>query len=188
VKLIWKQLRALLTLAMQDEEQITEEKWLCMSKQFSTNFTARYCDEDVTLYIHVFVYHIGYYLEKYGNLELFTNYTIEGHHHYNKVAIQSGTNDFSNADSAHNLQYQLLTYSWQKQQSVPLPSQLWKHHQPSWRFEYTQSKWCNYVCGYRYRKLLVLLCHVFVKKWTYNSTHHMYLHVSQWNSNCIFNW
>lgn len=28
----------------------------------------------------LFVYHVGYYLEKYGNLEIFANYAIEGRH------------------------------------------------------------------------------------------------------------
>jgi len=55
--------------------------------------------------------HVGFYLEKYGNLELYANYAIEGRHRYNKQVISSGTNGFGRADGLHNIQFQQLTRS-----------------------------------------------------------------------------
>lgn len=111
LKTIWQQFWALLTLASQSETPVTEENWLAKAKIFANNYLKRYCAEDITPYIHVFVYHVGYYLEKYGNLEIFANYAIEGRHHYNKQVIASASNGFGRADGARNIQYQQLTRS-----------------------------------------------------------------------------
>ena len=133
MKQIWKQLWALLTLAMQDEKKISEQEWLRMARQFGSHFVARYCKEDVTPYLHVLVYHVGFYLEKYGNLEIFANYAIEGRHRYNKLAIPSGTSGFNHPSGPHNVQYQLITRSWREDDlQSSLNEDKTGRHKPSW--------------------------------------------------------
>jgi hypothetical protein len=52
-------------LASQEESKVTQKEWLGWARTFGVEFTALYSDEDVTPYLHVFVYHIGYFLETY---------------------------------------------------------------------------------------------------------------------------
>lgn len=94
MKLLWKQFWALLTYCS-SKESISEEQWLTKARQFGKTFVHRYQAEDVTPYLHVFIYHVGYYLSKYGCLEMFANYGIEGRHRYNKRIITTGTNGYS---------------------------------------------------------------------------------------------
>lgn len=101
----------LLSVLVQPFEGITEKWWLSHAKQLAKLFIERYQAEDVTPYLHVFVYHIGYYLQRYGSLEAFANYAIEGRHHFNKVMISNGTSGFSNSASENNIQMQQLRRS-----------------------------------------------------------------------------
>lgn len=50
---------------MAEESDMTEDDWLDKARAFGHLYTSIYCPEDVTPYLHVFVYHIGFYLEKY---------------------------------------------------------------------------------------------------------------------------
>lgn len=44
---------------------MTEAEWKAKARAFAQLFCEVYYDEAVTPYLHVFVYHIGYYIEKY---------------------------------------------------------------------------------------------------------------------------
>lgn len=39
-----------------------------------------YASEDVTMYIHIFVYHYSFYLKTYNSIKKFTNFALEGKH------------------------------------------------------------------------------------------------------------
>lgn len=54
-----------------------------------------YSKKEVTPYLHILIYHIGYYRERYGGLEKYGNFAIEGRHQWNKSAIRTGTSQFS---------------------------------------------------------------------------------------------
>ncbi len=68
----------LYSLMRQPKVHISEAQWQEEAQQFGKAFVAYYCNEDVTPYIHVFVYHVGYFLEHYQSIERFGNYAIEG--------------------------------------------------------------------------------------------------------------
>jgi hypothetical protein len=68
--------------------------------------------KDVTTYKHIFVFHFGYFLERYGCLERFANFGIENMHACNKRVIISATNGFAGLDEGQStLAKQLLTHS-----------------------------------------------------------------------------
>ena len=54
-----------------------------------------YSDEDVTTYIHIFVYHYGYFLHKFNGIEKFSNYALEGKHSEMKRILAHSTSRFS---------------------------------------------------------------------------------------------
>jgi hypothetical protein len=67
----------------------------------------------VTLYMHVFVYHLGYYLEQYSSIELLANYATEGRYKYNKQVLVSATNGWSFQNKHdNNITKQLFSYSY----------------------------------------------------------------------------
>lgn len=43
-------------------------------------FVIMHSAEEVTTYIHIFIYHYGYFLEKYSGVEKFSNYVLESKH------------------------------------------------------------------------------------------------------------
>jgi hypothetical protein len=89
--------------------------WLEKSQKFGKLFAKVYSKEDVTPYLHVFVYHVGYYVEHYGSMEMYANYAIESHHKSNKDAIKHNTNGFSNNDDPNkSVQMQQLRLSVRK--------------------------------------------------------------------------
>jgi hypothetical protein len=111
VKLLWKQAWVLLSVLAEPQFDIKEEWWMEKAKQFAKLFVKRYPAEDITPYIHVLVYHLGFYMETYGNLEIFANYAIEGRHQYNKRMLFNGTNGFGKFQNEKNLPMQQLLRS-----------------------------------------------------------------------------
>jgi len=66
---VWKQYHDLVSLSKQAHVAISEEEWLSHARRFGTSFTNCFRPEDVTPYIHVFVYHFGYFMEKFDGIE-----------------------------------------------------------------------------------------------------------------------
>lgn len=111
--LLWRQYFYLMAKALQEKSDVTEEWWLTHTKMFATNFKTVFYELAVTPYMHVFVYHLGFYLEKYGSVEIFANYATEGRHRYNKRVIVSATNGWAHRGGRDNdLTKQLLTHSF----------------------------------------------------------------------------
>lgn len=86
---IWNDFRVLLALSCSDIP-VKETWWRVRAKRLGRSFVSLYGKESVTPYLHVFIYHFGFYLDRYGNLEKFGNYAIEGMHHYNKQMVRTG--------------------------------------------------------------------------------------------------
>jgi hypothetical protein len=80
----WQLFHKLISLAVQPKVSITEKQWLEEAKPFGKAFTARYTKQEVTTYIHLFIYHVGFYLEKYESIEIFANVATESMHSLNK--------------------------------------------------------------------------------------------------------
>ncbi len=78
IQIIWEQFFELSSLIAQAQVKITEEEWLTKALQFREAFLQVYCAEQVTPYIHVLIYHVGFFLEHYHGIEKFANYALEG--------------------------------------------------------------------------------------------------------------
>jgi hypothetical protein len=92
---IWRTFHKLATLACQARVTITEAEWLTQAQEFGKLFIDCYEARNTTPYIHIFVYHVGYFLETYEGIEKFANYALECKHRTNKIRLRSGTSGFS---------------------------------------------------------------------------------------------
>lgn len=72
-----------------------EEEWRTQAQHFGQLFTNCYEAHNTTTYIHIFVYHLSYYLEKYHRVKKFANYALKCKHCTNKIQMCSGTSGFS---------------------------------------------------------------------------------------------
>jgi hypothetical protein len=85
---IWRWYHELVLLLVQAHVSITEEQWKVEVWELGWLYVKCWGQDEVTPYLHVFIYHIGYYLEQYGGIEKFGNYALEGKHSCNKVILQ----------------------------------------------------------------------------------------------------
>lgn len=96
LRLLFQRLWYLLSIlsADQKETKVTEAEWIRMAKQFAVLFNSQTAEEKATSYLHVFVYHVGSYLEKYHSLESLANYSIEGTVKWVKTHTREASNKF----------------------------------------------------------------------------------------------
>lgn len=113
VRPVWKHLIELLALAS-SEDQITNGFWLCEARTFGNEFLNVYDANAVTPYLHVLIYHVGYYRERYGSLERLSNLGIEGQHARNKKTVRRRTNGY--AKRKRGVTYQQLVASKLREQ------------------------------------------------------------------------
>jgi hypothetical protein len=78
---------------------MTAKQWRAQAIEFGKAFVKAYSKEDVTTYLHIFVYHYGFFLERYNGLEKFANYALEGKHRVLKQILARGTSGFSHGPS-----------------------------------------------------------------------------------------
>lgn len=64
IQSVWNTYHSLASLTMQDRVIIKEEEWQQLARAWGKQFLTCYMAEDVTPYMHLFVYHMGYYLEQ----------------------------------------------------------------------------------------------------------------------------
>jgi len=79
-KSLWKQFHSLHSFATAANPNITEKDWRTQAREFGEKFVGVYSSSDVTTYIHVFVYHLGYFLEKHNGVEKLGKFGIESMH------------------------------------------------------------------------------------------------------------
>lgn len=103
---IWKLMVQLLALLSTSQVTISAAFWKRKALEFARLFVAEYEHQDVTSYLHAFVYHIGYYVERYGSLEKLANYGIEGLHAKNKKFIREASNGFQRGVKLTQLELQ----------------------------------------------------------------------------------
>ncbi|KAL6078437.1 hypothetical protein QOT17_001609 [Balamuthia mandrillaris] len=113
IKQLWNHFALLASLASQPKVTITENEWLELAQEFGTKFTQAFGNEEVTPYIHVFIYHLGFFLEKYGSVERFANYATESRHFQNKHIPTNG-HSIQGSDKK-NFCYQQLAYSYHQE-------------------------------------------------------------------------
>lgn len=101
---VWQQFHDLVALSSQDEGavKITYREWLCEALPFGRTFVKCWGKEEVTTYIHIFVYHVGFYLQRWGSIEKFANYAIEGMVAVNKRNLHRATSQFGGYGSSYS--------------------------------------------------------------------------------------
>lgn len=92
---VWSIFYGLATIACQARVNITEEEWRKRARAFGKLFTSTYQGRNTTPYMHIFIYHLGFFLEQYQGVEKFANYALECKHRVNKIRMRGGTNGFS---------------------------------------------------------------------------------------------
>ncbi len=85
-----------------------EQVWRESARVFAQNFCLIYEDEDVTPYLHQFVYHVGFFLKTCGSLEPLANFALEGKHRQNKRTVHSASSGHSRMNIFKNITYQQL--------------------------------------------------------------------------------
>ena len=96
---VWKRYHDLVSLSKQAQVAIEEAEWLEYARSFGTAFMHCFHLEDITSYIHVFMYHLGYFLKKYNGIEKFANFVDESKHRENKTNLFHGTSVFRYGES-----------------------------------------------------------------------------------------
>jgi hypothetical protein len=118
---VWGDFLPLLAITVQEKPEeagfVSDQDWRERAREFGRKFVSRYGSEEVTPYIHLFIYHLGYYMENYGSIERFANYASEGKHQINKKVIRQATNgwggqkkSFTSKLSTQLIQKDLRTY------------------------------------------------------------------------------
>jgi hypothetical protein len=97
IKIAWEKFYPLCVLATQEKvaSTLTESAWISMAKEFGIALVTARGPKAITTYVHVFIYHVGFFLEKYGSIEMFANYGIEGLVRKLKKILANSTNGFS---------------------------------------------------------------------------------------------
>ncbi|KAL6072557.1 hypothetical protein QOT17_005380 [Balamuthia mandrillaris] len=97
------------TTLPREKLSITDEEWKQEAKVFLQAFIQAWNGKDVTTYIHVFVDHLGYWLEREGSVEKFSNFGIETTHADLKRMMTQSTQGFAGINSGDcSLPQQLL--------------------------------------------------------------------------------
>ncbi len=86
---------------------ITEKQWCDKAKELSQAIIELYRHEKITLYLYMFIYHVGYFLKHYSGIEKYNNYTLEGKHFTNKWILTKMTSHFKYR-AARTVKQQLL--------------------------------------------------------------------------------
>jgi hypothetical protein len=102
---------------------MNESEWKSYARIFGENWCRAFGGDAVTSYVHCFVYHIGFYLEKY-DVSVFANFSTEGRHKFNKISSQFASSGLRPVDSNKGFTYQLLARSTRMSfpQTFPVPN------------------------------------------------------------------
>jgi len=73
--------------------RISEAEWLTQAQEFGKAFVCAHTPEDVTKYLHIFVYHFGFFLATYYSIKKFANY--KGKHSLIRHILVYSTPGFS---------------------------------------------------------------------------------------------
>lgn len=113
---VWATYAPLASLSAQAKVSITADEWrskalefgkvpsFCLKLAFTSKsihdqaFVHAYSAEEVTTYIHIFVYHYGDYLQEYNSIEKFSNYALESKHSTLKRILRDCTSGFSRGE------------------------------------------------------------------------------------------
>jgi len=88
---LWRELKELMAIATSTEStKITTEEWTRRARSWASTLVTIYDKMEVTPYLHVFVYHLGFFLVECDSVERFANYSIENKHQSAKDRRKGG--------------------------------------------------------------------------------------------------
>lgn len=128
--MIWNQFFDLMRLAccMEPKTQppkgldpFTYSQWNVKAKAFGKAYCQRWGVVHFTTCLHIFIYHIGFYIEELGSVEKYGNYVIEGLHQQ----LKHGTNCFKDPQQqcVRWLNTSLGIYQLHHQQITEMPKE-----------------------------------------------------------------
>mmetsp|Transcript_9911 Transcript_9911/g.16963 ORF Transcript_9911/g.16963 Transcript_9911/m.16963 type:complete len:768 (-) Transcript_9911:639-2942(-) len=91
---VWEMMYCLFVVAADPPEDFTEKEWRQKAKLMACLFVELFLKECVTTYMHIFVYHFGFFIEKHKGLESVSNYSTEGTVFICKKYIKNSGNKF----------------------------------------------------------------------------------------------
>ncbi|KYQ89216.1 hypothetical protein DLAC_10464 [Tieghemostelium lacteum] len=94
-KLLFNQLETLVNIAI--NKKTTKQEWEKLSLAFGSNFNRVFGEQNVSTYLHIFICHYGFYLEQYGPIERYANFSIESSHKITKSNRIHSTNNRPNS-------------------------------------------------------------------------------------------
>jgi len=95
VQAIWDCFYPLACLSAQAHILISDEEWHTCALKLGKAFLEAYSAEHMTPYLHIFIYHFGYFLKTYNRIKKFANYVLEGKYSEIKHVLAWGTSKFS---------------------------------------------------------------------------------------------
>ena len=137
---MWKLALILLTIASAPKPNVTEEKWMIMAKQFAKSVEKVNYKHTTTSYLHCFVFHYGYYLQHFGQIEGLGNYSIECNVKWMKTNLRLSTNGQGGRKGDIDCWRQLLQKHFRTQEKFKKDIAKVKESNKSW----TCSLYSNY--------------------------------------------
>ncbi|GAM18274.1 hypothetical protein SAMD00019534_014490 [Acytostelium subglobosum LB1] len=99
---MWEQLAFLVNLMITDrpagQPNVKEFQWRFMAEKLGT-LTLIHCGNKLSSYMHMFKMHVGYFLERYGNLERYSLFCGEFKHKNNRATKKARSNSYRYATS-----------------------------------------------------------------------------------------
>eukprot|EP01133_Synstelium_polycarpum_P001088 gene1088-1236_t len=95
VKQLWAEAWRLISIMIDPEiGHVTDQQWKNASIPFGELLVATYKNNSdvISTYMHIFIEHVGEMLEKFGCLDRFGNYGLEGKHYLNKILYSRHSN------------------------------------------------------------------------------------------------
>jgi hypothetical protein len=89
---------------------MSENEWKEHARVFGTNWRNAFGGDSVTSYLHCFVYHLGFFFEKY-DIVVFANFATESRHKFNKFSSNHASSGLRTYASGKGLTYQELARS-----------------------------------------------------------------------------
>lgn len=115
VQLVWESFHKLYSLAVQPKVAITQREWQTMARDLGRQWVSAFGESEVTTYLHIFIYHFGFFLEKYSSIERFANFAIEGTVGKTKKNLQNATSGFKSTEGQHSAAAQQLEVSFRNE-------------------------------------------------------------------------
>eukprot|EP01133_Synstelium_polycarpum_P021511 gene21511-25835_t len=110
---VWKQYTVLTYIMKSDNfhkqrpTRFAEQGWISRSLVFGANIQ-RIFNNRSTSYLHMFVFHMGWFIEQYGCMDKYANYGLEGRHQIHKEYVY-----FSNKKFNHTFMVLGLIHSFE---------------------------------------------------------------------------